>query len=293
MNRLPALLKLGGPLFLFLAVMTYLYGSVVAVYLGFSWNAAAFWLGLGWAAFVCIGMSLLVEVFRSFDEPLIPGETQSERLFTRNRLLMAALIALVAASFITIYFQGAKLLTTVGLVLVGAGILLVLAYAVPPVRLAATGFGELTLAVLLAFIIPSIGFLLQAKEYHRILTLIGFPLMILGFLFFIVLSFPTYAGDLKYGRTTLLMRLGWERAIFLHHSLMVGVYFLFLAVAFLGIPLRILWPVFMGLPFAVLQGWWLQNIARGAPPVWKLLVTNAIALFGLTIYLLIMTFLLH
>ena len=43
-------------------------------------------------------------------------------------------------------------------------LLLVLAYAIPPIRLLDRGFGELALAVHLAYVIPSIGFLLQARE---------------------------------------------------------------------------------------------------------------------------------
>jgi 1,4-dihydroxy-2-naphthoate octaprenyltransferase len=293
MEKLRSILNLGKPLFLLLAAMTYVFGSVLADYLGFPWDVGAFWVGLGWVVFVSLGMNLLAEMFRSFEEPLIPGETPSERLFTRNRILWVALVSLVAAGILTYYLQRADVLSPIGLFVLGCGILLATAYAVPPIRLMTTGFGELTLAVFLAFIVPSIGFLLQAKYYHHILTLLVFPLTLLGFLFFVVMSFPTYADDLKYGRTTLLIRIGWEQTVFLHNSLMIGVYILFLAAIFFGVPLRILWPVFLALPFAVLQAIWLQNIARGAAPIWKFLVANAIALFSLTIYLSIITFWIH
>ena len=70
--------------------------------------------------------------------------------------------------------------------------ILVLAYAIPPIRLLDRGFGELTLAVQIAYVIPSIGFLLQAKENHRLLAFIIIPLTALALAYFLIINFTTF-----------------------------------------------------------------------------------------------------
>ena len=116
------------------------------------------------------------------------------------------------------------------------------------------------------------------------------PLTFLSFAAFLALDFPSYAEDLKYGRGTLLVRMGWERAVPLHHGLVIAAYVLFMLAPLLGFTLRLLWPAFLTLPFALLQIYWLRNIALGAKPIWSLLSANAISLFGLTAYFLTLTF---
>ena len=49
-------------------------------------------------------------------------------------------------------------------------------------------------------------------------------------------------------------------------------------------------PAFLTLPFAVLQIFWLRNIALGARPIWSMLSANAVSLFGLTAYFLMIAF---
>jgi 1,4-dihydroxy-2-naphthoate octaprenyltransferase len=95
---------------------------------------------------------------------------------------------------------------------------------------------------------------------------------------------------MKYERYTLLARLGWERAVPLHHFLMMISYVSLLTAPIFGYSLRSLWPAFLTFPFALLQIYWLHNISLGAKPLWNLLTANAIAVFGLTAYLLTLTF---
>ena len=67
-------------------------------------------------------------------------------------------------------------------------------------------------------------------------------------------------------------------------------YVLFAFTPLLGYSLSLLWPAFLTIPFAILQIYWLRNIALGAKPIWTLLSVNAIAIFGLTAYFLTLTF---
>jgi len=168
-------------------------------------------------------------------------------------------------------------------------LLFVLAYSVSPFRLVSRGFGELTLALHLAYIIPSIAFLLQASNFNRLLTLM-LPLTALAFAYFIILGFPAFATDRKLGRRTLLVLLGWERVVPLHHGLILFAYLLFVASPVLGLSLTLIWPAFLTLPFAILQILLLRNISLGARPNWTLLTVTALAVFGLTSYFLTLTF---
>jgi 1,4-dihydroxy-2-naphthoate octaprenyltransferase len=141
----------------------------------------------------------------------------------------------------------------------------------------------------LAYVIPTLAYLLQADETHRFL-LVTIPLTLLAFAYFIIMDFPSFASDLKYGRSTLLTGLGWERVVPLHHLFILLAYLLLLAAPWFGLALSLLWPAFLILPFALFQIFLLRNLALGAPANWTLLTATALAVFGLTAYFLSLTF---
>jgi 1,4-dihydroxy-2-naphthoate octaprenyltransferase len=148
----------------------------------------------------------------------------------------------------------------------------------------------LLLAIYLGTLLPILAFLLQFGEFHRLLTFATFPLTLLALAYLLVWNFPTFAADQKFGRHTLLTRLTWQRAIPIHHFLVLAAYLLFAAAPFLGFPWGLVWPVFLVLPFAIIQIFWLQRIAAGGRTLWNFLTALAAATFGLTAYLLAFTF---
>jgi 1,4-dihydroxy-2-naphthoate octaprenyltransferase len=166
----------------------------------------------------------------------------------------------------------------------------IILYAVHPFRLIERGFGELALAAHIAYIIPSIGFLLQAKENHRLLIIIIIPLTALALAYFLIINFTTFIADQKYQRATLLRSLTWERAVPFHHGLIIFAYVIFAAAPSLGFSFSLIWPAFLALPFAILQIFHLRNISMGGKPNWPLLTVTALAVFGLTTYFITLTF---
>jgi 1,4-dihydroxy-2-naphthoate polyprenyltransferase len=284
------ILRLTRPLYLAFAALAYILGVSLADYLAIPFDAAAFWLGLFGVILAQTAMSLLAEVFRPTSDPLLPEETFAQRKSLRDSLLYISYGALAALAVIcfVLYVQGH--MSPQALLFEGLSLLLVLILGVPPVRLISRGFGELALATHLGYIIPSLGFLLQAGEYHRLLGVVTFPLTALGLACLIALSFQTFAQDRKFNRRTLLVSVGWERAVPLHNILIVATYFIFLASILLGFSFGLLWPAFLTLPFALLQIALLRNIAAGNKPAWTPLTVTAIAVHGLTIYFLIWTF---
>jgi 1,4-dihydroxy-2-naphthoate octaprenyltransferase len=164
------------------------------------------------------------------------------------------------------------------------------AYAVPPLRLSEAGYGELVLAVYLGTLLPGLAFLLQHGRIHRLLTLTTFPLTLLAVAYFLVCNFPTFATDQKRGRRSLLSRLTWQNAVPIHHFLILAAFLLFAITPFMNYPWGLIWPVFLVLPFAAIQIFWLQHIASGGRTLWTFLDLLANATFGLTVYLLTLTF---
>jgi 1,4-dihydroxy-2-naphthoate octaprenyltransferase len=135
-----------------------------------------------------------------------------------------------------------------------------------------------------------LAFLLQYDQLHRLLSFTTFPLTLLALAYLLVGNFPTFATDQKLGRHTLLTRLTWQRAVPIHHFLVLTAFLLFAVAPFLEYPWGLVWPVFLALPFAAIQMIWLQRISNGGRTLWNFLTALASATFGLTAYLLALTF---
>jgi 1,4-dihydroxy-2-naphthoate octaprenyltransferase len=286
-------IRLSRPLHLLFAALTYTLGAAIADYLGVTISASAFALGFGWVCLMQISMNLLPEIFRPINEPILADEPRAERFQLRNRLLIIVigLLTVAAGCAYLLFFLG-RVQTSAFIFLVFS-LLIVLLYAVPPFQLARRGFGELLLAAHLGYVFPALGFVLQDAESHRLIPVLALPVTALALAYFLVLDFPAFADDLKYERLTLLTRLGWQRAIPLHHGLVAAAFFLLATAPFAGLSLAVLWPAFLALPFAALQILLLRNIGLGAPPLWKPLTVTAAALFALTTYLLAFSFFLR
>ena len=82
----------------------------------------------------------------------------------------------------------------------------------------------------------------------------------------------------------MLNRLGWERAVGLHHYLLLVGFLLFPLGSLMGIPRSLLFPGLLGLPVGLFQIWQLMRIVSGAPPRWRLLMITAAATLVVTLY---------
>lgn len=284
-----ALLRLSRPLHFLLAALTYFLGTSIANYLGKPFRADAFWLGLVAVFFAQASMNLLTEVFRPRNEPIIAGETRRGRLLLRNNALYISIAALAANALIAFLLYNNNHLSVSAIFFLLLSLVLILTYSIPPFRFTNRGFGEFVLAAHLAYVIPSIAYILQSDQIHRFL-LVTVPLIFLAFAYFIVVGFPSFASDSKYNRSTLLTRLGWERVVPLHHLFILLAYLFFLASPSFGLSLSLIWPAFLTLPFALFQIFQLRNIALGARTNWNLLTVTALSVFGLTAYFLSLTF---
>lgn len=290
MNLLSLLFRLSRPLLLLMISLTYLLGATIARYLGISQNSLNFWMGLLGVVLIQFSMNLLAEALRSVEQPSENNENRAERVNLRKAAFYISVGALASAGLIALLLSQAGSLSAIGLIFLGLSLLMVLAYAVPPIRLVDSGLGEFLFAIHIAVIAPGIGFILQHGDYHRVVAIVSFPLSLLALAYFIVLSFSTFAVDEKYDRRSLLRTIGWERAVSLHNGMVIGAFIILASAPIYGLAWGLIWPSLLMLPFVLLQVFWMRNIARGAKPIWNLLNVNALAVFGLTAYMLTFAF---
>jgi 1,4-dihydroxy-2-naphthoate octaprenyltransferase len=274
------------PLQIFGGIMTYSLGAGIARYLGENIDWAAFWLGLACFSLLQSSSYYLHQYFELFEEYAVSTDDARQKVRQRQFFLQLATATLAVGAVFTVLLFANHVLNAVSIILIGLALILAIGYAVPPFRLVYSGYGELLTAFLLANIAPSLAYIVQTGTIHRLLGVITLPLTFLTLATLIALTLQKYSREIKQNHKTLLVRLGWQRGIQLHHYLVVITYLIFLASNLLGFPWRLTWPTLLTIPLAAFQVWQLNQIASGAKPRWNLLSYTALATLGLTIYFL-------
>ncbi|HSS00805.1 MAG TPA: prenyltransferase [Kofleriaceae bacterium] len=155
-------------------------------------------------------------------------------------------------------------------------------YSAPPLRLCATGLGELDTAVVVTGLVPLLGFYLQAPDLVGVgvLLLAIVPLALLQLAMLLAIEFPDAAGDAATGKRTLVVRLGAARAATLYAAITALAYlWLPVAIAY-GLPMRIAGCAALLAPLA---GWRIARIAEHRDPLaYERLTMFAVALLVTT-----------
>jgi 1,4-dihydroxy-2-naphthoate octaprenyltransferase len=163
-------------------------------------------------------------------------------------------------------------------------------YSAPPIRLASSGYGELTTSILVANLVPAFAFILQTGDLHRLISMSTFPLTALHLSMMLAYELPDYGSDLRYEKKTLMVRMGWQSGMLIHNLLILASYLLLGLAMVYGLPLPIALPGFFTLPLGLFQIWQMRRIADGRPPNWTALTLGSAMLFALTAYLLAFSF---
>jgi 1,4-dihydroxy-2-naphthoate octaprenyltransferase len=284
------LTKLPLPLHLVLISLAYVLGAGISRYLGYAVHLGILWLGFLVVVGIQTASFWLNEYFQLSALPLENEESWKDRNTLRAMYLQFAFALLtVIAVIIFVMILANYMSLSVGILLIMI-MLFLFAYATPPMRMSDSGYGELVLALTWGTLVPAWAFLLQHPEFHRLLTFVSFPLTLLALAYLLAYDFPSYSSDLKLSHQSLLIRLSWQYAVPIHHILILVAFLFFGISSYLGFPWSLAWPVFLVLPFAVLQVIWLQRIASGGRTIWKFFTTLSLATVGLTMYLLAFTF---
>jgi 1,4-dihydroxy-2-naphthoate octaprenyltransferase len=126
-------------------------------------------------------------------------------------------------------------------------------YSAPPLRLCARGLGEITTAVVVAVLVPWLGFYVQAPAggggAQLAWSVVAPALLQMAML--LAIEFPDAAGDAATGKRTLVVRLGAARAAPLYVALTTAAFAWFPAAWALGLPARVAFAGLAPLPVAL------------------------------------------
>ena len=286
------------PLFLLGGVLLYTLGLGIAKYLGtiLDWETAL--VGLLWA----ITLQLSTHFFNEYYDAPADQQNPNRTPFTggsgavgpgklpRQTALASGLTTLAMLASLTVLLMVRVQPSPVAYLIMLLAFIGAIFYSVPPLRLETSGYGELTTSIMVGFLLPGFAFSLQTGELHRLIVMVGFPLVALHMAMLIAFEMPDYGNDVKYEKRTLLVRMGWQNGMVLHNVMILSCYLLFVLAVSQGLPVAIAIPAFIPVPLAFLQVWQMRQIAQGNRPNWRMLTLTALILFGSTAYLLTFAF---
>lgn len=288
-------IRLSRPLYLIGVAVIYALGGGIAHYLGAIIRWDLYWLGQLWVSLLQLAVVYLAQYFDPLADlarlgrPVLAEET-GERWLPRRTAMAAALTCLALLASFTAVLLTRFRLPAEGYLLMGLGFAGAFFYAVPPLRLKETGYGELALAVLAGLLAPAFAFVLQEGALHRLVAMSAFPLVALILAMCLAFELRSYLVDLRLGRRTLLVRLGWENGMLLHNLLVLAAFLLLVIARSLGYPWFAALAGLLAFPVGVFQIWQIQRIGAGNKPNWNLLTTGALSLVGLQAYLVALAF---
>ena len=299
MHALVALIRLGRPLFLGGGFLLYGLGAAIAAAHGHPIDLRRYVLGqLAVTAFQLMthyaNEYFDLEADRSNTTPtrwsggsrvLVAGELPP-RVALIAALVLAALGAIV--SLVLVRGTGAR----IGVTLVAMAVL-AWEYSAPPLRLCATGAGELDTALVVTGLVPWLGFALQAPDLDglRTLVLAIVPLALLQLAMLLAIELPDAAGDAATGKRTLVVRLGAPAAARLYAALTIAAYVWLPIATLLGLPVRVALVTAIPAPLALFRV--VRMLAEHRDPaafervtffaVFLLVATSACALVSFTL----------
>ncbi len=291
--------RISRPAYLAAGAGLYACGLAVADYLGLSIaaNDAVSGLAAIWLVQLTTHYLLALDDWR-FRPPPAPASADPAKVderapaFSRTTPLSAAI---VSGGLLAVVTTGQLITSSPPLL---AWVLLLLIFltgfwlAVPPLSLRYSGYGELLASFALALLVPSYAFALQTGESHRLVMVSAAPLVALHFAMLLALQLQDFSAATAQKRRNLMVRIGWRDAMRLHDLALVAAGLLFGLALLQGVPLRLPAGSLLLLPLGLVQAWQLFRIRQGFPPAWRLLHWNAMGLFGLGIYVVLVGYVL-
>lgn len=298
MKNIWLFVRLSRPHFLAGAMLLYALGVGIAHYLGEPVNLGIYLVGQVWGSLIQLSTHYLNEYFDAradIDNPTrTPFSGGSGAIgpgkLPRSIALWAGVSCLAFASSLTVVLLQIAHPTPVTLLVMVLIFLGAFFYAVPPLRLESSGYGELVTSLIVANLVPAFAYLIQVGEPHRLLAMVTFPLTAMHMAMLLAIELPDYGNDLKYQKRNLLVRIGWQNGMRMHNVLVISSYLILMLAVALDLPLSIALPSFLTFPVGLLQIWTMNRIGGGARPNWFSLTLVAVLLFGSITYLLAFAF---
>ncbi len=266
---------------LVISIFSYSLGVNFAKYLGFYINVKTMVLGYLFVIGIIISSELLYIYFHSYpSNQFIRPENE-----VIQKIILAVSLSIMAATPITLI-----ILYKDGLLNISIAIMLfvfcILAYgnAIPPFHFQFFGWGEFIRSIYIAGLLPAIGFLFQQKDLNQLIIIISIPLVCLYLANFIVKNLKHFSRDLTTLNKSFVTIFTWQISLKIQNLLLVFSYLFIAFFPIFGISMKIIWPVFLSIPTAVLQIYLLLSISDGAKPNWQLLILSSNFTIALALY---------
>jgi 1,4-dihydroxy-2-naphthoate octaprenyltransferase len=294
-SLLVSLLRISQPFLLLAGLLTYTLGLGIVHYLGITIDWSSALLGSTLVLFILISKNFL-SAFFSYPEEL-PSANFSKEIkgeepdfiylkdIQQNLLLQIGLVTLGIGAAVTFVLIFHKAINWAEILALGLALALVFIAAIPPLRLERHGYGELIEAILICNLFPAMAFLLQTPSLHAMVGMMTFPLTFVYLAMKVANSLEYFAYDVKHATGSMLVLMGWQRAMSLHNlSILLG-FLLVGGFVLLRVPWVLAWSIFLALPLGLLEIFQIQRIADGAKPHWWMLRLNALSTFAVMAYL--------
>lgn len=220
--------------------------------------------------------------FRVWPAGMTIKEQQQIRLF----------YGLIAASFMTaattlivgwmikgIFWQGLLFLIVVTSLLGGFYYLLAEWKVLKPYQI----FIETLLVIVIP---PALAYFIQSDRSHPFLMMVALPLIPIYIAYLLLFQLSNYTQDQKLGRQTMVLFVGWERAMVIHNILILLAFGIFALMGLLGFPWFLMWPVFLVLPLGLLEIWLMERVRQGGKPLWRIMKFVTASVLIIPVYLL-------
>jgi 1,4-dihydroxy-2-naphthoate polyprenyltransferase len=293
MDKILLFIQLTRPLFLLGPAIGYAMGVGIAHYLGYPIDWLTYLLGQAWVTLLQLSSQYLNEYFNAPIDQVNQNRTflsggsgaLGPGKLPRSVAQFAALTCLAFLASLTVVMISRLKMPVEAYVIMGLAFTGAIFYSTPPVRLEASGYGELSTSVLVAFLVPAFAYLLQVGEMHRLVAMAAFPTFAAHMAMLLALELPDYANDEKFEKRNLMIRLGWQNGMTLHNALILLAFVLFLVAFLFGYPWFATLAGLLTLPVGLFQFWQMRSVALGGRTNWTALVTGGVAFFALMVYL--------
>ncbi len=287
LRKLWLFIKLTRPIFLVGGMMLYLLGTALALKEGASFHLARFMTG----QFLVTAIQLMTHYGNEYydqhadslnDEGrtwfsggsgvLVEGALSPGLVWRAAKIfaLLAVIMLIVAGMQVPIMF------------LLGAlSLLTAWFYSAPPLSLVSTGWGELSASLVVAGLVPLVGYTMQVASISPVLLMICLPLVCIHLAMLVAFQVPDWKADRQAGKQTLSVRLGLRAAGRIHNlALGLGFGLLFIMGVNNWHGAKFTW---LAIPLALWQGVRIRQYIEARSRRYLWLTMPAVGLFALTV----------
>lgn len=279
-------LRLTRPLFLFGGANLYAIGAFIAVADGYPIHLAHLLAGQAMVTVIQLMTHYTNEFYDQESDRLNTERTWfsgGSGVLTDGDLppraaLYGGLVCALAGLIIILYgFTWSVPFALLGI----AAMALAWSYSGPPLRLVAKGSGELAASIVVAGMVPVVGYVaLSGGALGMDVLAAALPLMLIHFAMLITFAIPDTRADAAVGKRTAAVRLGPMRTVIVHNLLLLLAFCVILVwIAQERAGVQWLW---LALPVAIWQAAAVARAAVRRPPHYRWLTMGAVGLFALT-----------